>query len=343
MSKRTSIGLTAMALAMSLAGSGAALTPPTSGTVNPCTGWTLRTVVSGLGSLENVEPDGKGGVFISRSTASAVDRIGPNLRESTVLANVPSPGGLRLRGTTLYVVTGDAAQSGVLGKADGTLLALDLRTGKSRVVAGGLVMPNGLALDRAGHAYVSRDIGPGLGVGNGSGRATGLGLGTGITRITLPGRAGTGTVQKGWAVTDDSNGLAVDAAGKWIYADQTFTLDSAIYRYRLDNPAVVEQVASLAGVGDVAGLVGAPKGLDDLAMDARGALYIAANSAGQVIRLDPVSHLACVVVSGMQTTSAVKIGRAFGAKSDRLYIVGFDGLLREATPPAGVRLGAATR
>jgi len=297
----------------------------------------MHTLVSGLGSLENLEPDNAGGLFISRSTTSTIDRIGPDLQSHTVVSSVSSPGGLRLRGDTLWFVTGDASASGALGRADGTLETIDLTRGHRHVVASGLVMPNGLALDGRGHAFTSRDVGPGLGIGHGSGLATKHGLSTGVTRTTLHlGPGGTsGRVTPGWAAIDDTNGLAIDPSGQWLYADQTFSFDSSVYRIRLSDPARVEHVASLGSI-----VAGVPKGLDDITIDNNGALYLAANSAGQVIRLDPANGRSCVIARGMRQTSAVKIGRAFGAATTRLYVVGFDGAVREIVPPSAVALAA---
>ena len=103
-------------------------------------------------------------------------------------------------------------------------------------------MPNGLAILPNGDFVVSRDIGSG----------------TGITRIPADDPA---HPQTNWAQLDDQNGMAVDPTGTWLYADQTFTPDSAVYKIRIADPSDMSVVATLAGP--------TPKGLDDLTIDAR--------------------------------------------------------------------------
>jgi hypothetical protein len=76
------------------------------------------------------------------------------------------------------------------------------------------------------------------------------------------------------------------------------------------------------------------KGLDDLTIDSKGVLYVAANLAGEVIRLDPATGAHCVIVTGLQNPSSLKFGRGPGWAADRLYVVAFDGTVRELTPPA---------
>ncbi|MEA2473888.1 MAG: hypothetical protein QOE06_1803, partial [Thermoleophilaceae bacterium] len=117
-----------------------------------------------------------------------------------------------------------------------------------------------------------------------------------------------------------------DPTGTWLYADQTFTQDAAVYRIRIADPSDRAVVATLADP--------APKGLDDMTIDAKGILYLAANGTGEVIRLDPSTGAHCTIVTGLQNPSALKFGRGPGWHADRLYVVGFDGAVRELTPPA---------
>lgn len=284
--------------------------PAVSAAPDPCAPWTVRVIASGLGSLENVEPDGRDGLLVSASEQDAVLRVSRSGATSVVAAGVTSPGGLRVRGATLFFTTADAAASGALGTPDGTIQRLDLRTGRRTTFASGLTMPNGLVLLPDGGMLTSRDV---------SGANP-----TGITRVSPQ-----GVVQASWSDQADSNGLAVDPTGTWLYSDETFTLASNVYRTELAHPERREVVASLFEPG-------VPKGLDDLTLASSGALYLAANGAGQVIRLDPRTGAHCVVASGLTTTSAVKQGRGAAFPDSRLYAVGFDGKVLELVPPAGV-------
>jgi hypothetical protein len=276
---------------------------------DPCTGWTTNVLASGLGSLENLEPDGRDGLFVSASTENAVLRL-TRKGITTAVPNVTSPGGLRVRGTTLFFNTGDGMASGVLGRADGTIDRVDLRTGKRSTWVRGLTMPNGLVLLPDGGALTSRDVA--------------VMAPTGITRISRIGKA-----LPAWSDQPDSNGLAIDPSGKWLYSDETFTLQSNVYRTELAHPSHRTVVASLFEPG-------VPKGLDDLTIATSGILYVAANSGGQVIRLDPRTGKHCAIVSGLVTTSAVKQGRGKAFPASRLYVTGFDGRVLELVPPRGV-------
>lgn len=300
---RLTLTLALLALALGAPGVGAAAP-------DPCQPWTVTVVASGLGSLENLEPDGKGGLFVSASDQDAVLRVTRSGAATVAVPGVTSPGGLRVRGNTLFFTTGDAAASGALGTADGTIDRLDLRTGRRSTWASGLTMPNGLVFLPDGSALTSRDI-------------SGLSP-TGITRVTPAGR-----VQPNWSDQPDSNGMAVDPTGRWLYSDETFTLQSNVYRTEIAHPSRRVVVASLFEPG-------VPKGLDDLTIASSGALYLTANSAGQVLRLDPRTGDFCVVASGLTTTSAVKQGRGKAFPASRLYVTGFDGRVLELTPPKGV-------
>jgi hypothetical protein len=295
------LAMLAVALGVPLASAGAP---------SLCAPWTVNVLASGLGSLENVEPDGQGGLFISASTKNAVLRLTRSGPPTVVVAGVASPGGLRVRGGALFFNTGDAVQAGALGTADGTIQRLDLRTGKRTTWARGLTMPNGLAFLPDGSAVTSRDV-------------AGLSP-TGITRVVKG-----GAMHTEWSDQADSNGLAVEPTGRWLYSDETFTMASNVYRTEIAHPSHREVVASLFAPG-------VPKGLDDLTLASSGALYLAANGAGQVIRLDPRTKASCVIASGLMNTSAVKQGRGKAFPSSRLYATGFDGRVLELTPPRGV-------
>ena len=274
-----------------------------------CGQWTTRTVAEGLGSLENLEPDGTGGMLISASSRSAVERLTPDGTVTTVAADMPSPGGLRARGKFLYANTGDSAANGVLGNDDGTIERINLRTGARQTYASGLTMPNGLVFDAEGNAYTSRD----------------LGVDATITRVRADDPA---HPDFGWADLADTNGLAIDPTDTWLYVATTFNADAAVYRVRLDDPTVIERIAALGSLTDPL------NGLDDMTIDRDGVLYIAANGMGRVWRLDPATGHACIIASGLTTTSAVKFGRGKGWAADHLYVSGFDGKVVELIPPA---------
>jgi sugar lactone lactonase YvrE len=285
-----------------------AAVPSATAATGPCAPWQQKTVKSGLGSLENLEFDRTGGLTISATDQHAIERLTPDGKVTTLVPNVNAPGGQRLVGRGLFFNTGDSAQSGFSGTPDGTLERFDLDSHARRTFASGLTMPNGLAVLPSGDFVVSRDIGSG----------------TGITRVPVTDPA---HPQTNWARLDDQNGMAVDTSGTFLYAVQTFKLDSPVYRIRISDPTDMKVVATL-GDGGVA------KALDDMTIDAKGILYIAANFAGEVIRLDPATGQHCVIVTGLQNPSSVKFGRGPGWAASHLYVTGFDGTVRELIPPA---------
>ena len=107
---------------------------------------------------------------------------------------------------------------------------------------------------------------------------------------------------------------------------ETFAPESRVYRIRITNPARIGVVASLVG--------SVPKGLDDMTIDRRGRLYITANIAGEVIRVNPRTGAHCVIASGLRSPSAVKFGQGPGWSKRSLYVTGFDGAVIRLAPPA---------
>ena len=288
------------ALPLPAGGSAAAATP--------CSPWTRTTVATHLGVLENLLADGTGGMLVA--AAKEIDRVRPD-GHVTKLASIASPGQLLPFHGKVLAVYGDDLQSGAENKTDGGLAIVDPVTGAVTPYADGLTMPNGMAIGPNDDAYVTRDVGSG----------------TGITRIPA---AAPHTPQVSWSTLDDTNGAAIDPTGTYLYTDQTFTADSAVYRIPLADPAKRTAIAHLVGTGTAV-----PLGLDDLTRDGAGVLYIAANSGGEVIRLDPATGATCVLTTGLTTPSSVRFGGGPGWPATTLYVVGFDGTLSALTPPPG--------
>jgi hypothetical protein len=303
--RRAAVAVAALALVAALCGSQGSAR---AASATACVPWNVRTIASGLGVLENLEPDGTGGLLVSNNGAGEIDRLTPDGTASTLIPNVPSPGGERVRGGFLYFNTGDSPQAGLVGTTDGTVRRYDLSSGALTIWSSGLSMPNGLVFLPSGDAAVSR-VSPGWG----------------ITRIPAGDPA---HPQRNWVATNDSNGMAVDPTGTWLYFDETFQPGGLVMRARIADPSDVEQVASLGQ-----GLV-----LDDMTIDHQGVLYIAANRpapAGEVIRLDPSTGTSCVIATGLGDPSAVKFGCGPGWPSDHLFVVGFEGAVYDLSAPAG--------
>ena len=186
---------------------------------------------------------------------------------------------------------------------NGTIERLDLRTGKHSTWARGLTMPNGLVFLPNGDAVVSRD----------------LGSGTGLTRVRLHDRR---HPQIEWARLDDTNGLAVDPSGRWLYADRTFSSNGEVDRVSISNPRLVQ----------VVGHLGSGVAPDDMTSDRKGALYIAGFGSGRIYRLDPRTHASCAIATGLSAPTSARFGGS-GWNARDLYVTDAGGHLSVLTPP----------
>jgi SMP-30/Gluconolactonase/LRE-like region len=274
---------------------------PASTKHEPCATWRVRTLLSGQGWLENLGFDGRGSLTLSALGQGRLLRLSRSGRLSTLLEPVSGPGGQARRGRFLYFNTGDLPTSAPTGTID----RLDLRTGVRSTWSSGLTMPNGLIFLPNGDAVVSRD----------------LGSGTGLTRVPATDPA---HPQFAWAQLDDTNGLAVDPSGRWLYVDRTFSPDGEVDRVLISDPRRVEVVGRL-GPGVVP---------DDMTIDRRGILYIAGFVSGNIYRLDPGTHTSCPIASGLEQPTSARFGE-HGWHKHHLYVTDAGGHLSELIPPHG--------
>jgi DNA-binding beta-propeller fold protein YncE len=266
----------------------------------PCADWHARTLLSGQGWLENLAFDGRGRLTISALGRNRLLKLRRGGRPHTLLSPVTAPGGQALRrGHFLYFVTGDIAPP----MPTGTIDRLNLRTHKRITWATGLTMPNGMTFLPDGDAVVSRD----------------LGVGTGLTRIP---RRHPRHPDFNWARIDDTNGLAVDPNGRFLYVARTFSDDGEIDRVNIAHPRRVRAVGHLgAGVSP-----------DDMTIDAKGILYVAGFLSGEVFRLNPRTGRSCAIATGLSSPTSPRFGGA-GWRAKRLYVTTAGGDLVELRPP----------
>ncbi len=262
----------------------------------------VRVLRSGLGVLESAIVDPRGRLFFTSQfwdgLSGAVLRMDHPDAEPAVLAGgIDSPGGLAFDDRGMLIAGfGDSVPGGLIGNLVGLagLLLVDPGSGERRTWITGLEMANGVARAPDGTLFASNDFG------------------THIDRID-PG----GTVHRGWARVPSANGLAVDPAGRYLYAAQTWAV-AAIKRVEIANPA---NVTTYARPGPPAWA----SGLDGLAIDAAGRLYVAANGAGQIWRVDPDGTITALA-RGLKFPSAVAIGHGPGGFCEgNWYAVTFNG------------------
>jgi streptogramin lyase len=269
-----------------------------------------KPVLRGQGSLESIIADDAGRIFFTDSTRKALMRLdAPGLAPVEVLGGIESPGGLAwMPDGTLLVGQGNGFVPGALGNLlpQAKLLRVDVRSSELPVpvtpYATGLQMANGVARAPNGFVYASSDVG------------------IGIDRIA----PGGGKATPRWATVVTPNGLAVDAAGQWLYAVQTFQ-PAGVIRISLSDPKRIEQYSRAAGL-DIFG------GPDGMTLDPLGRPVHTAWLFGQIWRVNHDRSI-CVLGKGLTQPSAVAYVRNGPFGPNRLYSVGFDGMLAEI--PAG--------
>jgi sugar lactone lactonase YvrE len=153
-------------------------------------------------------------------------------------------------------------------------------------------MANGVAMAPDGTIYATNDVG------------------YDIDRVQ------NGKVTHPWARVYSTNGVVVSPDNRYLYVSQTFA-PAAIQRISIAHPSQVTPFA-------VAGPADTSAGLDDMTVDRQGNLYVAANGAGQVWKLDTHGTI-CVLASGFHFDSAVNFG--VGRTARNLYVVAFDGTI----------------
>lgn len=293
------VGAAAVVAGLVLAAS--ATLAPTAEASSSCTPWSVSTVASGFGMLENLAFDGRGSMIVSETSPigpGALRTVAPNGDRGTLVADVDSPGGLVTHGDTLYFTTGNSAAAGLLDTRTGTVDTIDLGTGIRSTYASGLAMPNGLARSESGDLFTTRN----------------LGVAAGLSRITSDRAVSTVRTDVGTA-----NGIGI--GGGKIYVANTFDLETTLTVLDEKNPSGPSARIRIDGIGTLSMS-------DDLTVGDDGSVYLAQNLAGRVVRIDPESGATCVIATGVPLTSSVAFG-GIGFDETALYATSFDGTVRK--------------
>lgn len=264
---------------------------------------TPRDLLTGQGTLESAITDKRGHLYFTSSAGGGsllkLARRGGAPRP--LVTGVASPGGLVIhRSGDLLMGYGNSILGGTTGTLDpqAGLLRIDRRSGDSSLYADGLAMANGVAKTRGGVVFASDDFG------------------IGIDRV-MP----DGTVENAWAQVISSNGMAVSRNQRWLYVAQTFQ-PAAIQRVLISDPTQVEEFFRPDPEDTAAGP-------DGMVRDHRGNIYVTANAAGDLWRINR-KGIGCVVAGGLGMPSAVAIGRGKrNFKRGNLYVVEFGGRVIE--------------
>ncbi|MFI5714763.1 SMP-30/gluconolactonase/LRE family protein [Nocardia sp. NPDC051750] len=263
-----------------------------------CGGWQIETLATGLEQVENLEPDRRGGFYLSGDTK--VYHVDGSGRVRTILENLAAPGGLQLDGTTLYVLT----------RQNGKLWRLETTTGEFTWLAdlpgnGLLRLPDGDFLT----TWVGTEGGPPRGV----------------SRYDSE----TGVVTPNWAAVPRGEGLASSPDRRIVYTDDLFT--GQVYRIPLDAPdrwSVVTTVPGLIpGLDDLA-----TTGDGDIYVTAHllGTIHRVDPDSGATCAVTSALPM------GWAGPSSVRV--ASDGDGYALYVTSFDGTLRRLRPPPDVEL-----
>ncbi|WP_249305477.1 SMP-30/gluconolactonase/LRE family protein [Rhodococcus sp. 14-2483-1-1] len=282
---------------------------PTAEASSTCTPWSVSTVASGFGLLENLEFDGRGSMIVSETSPigpGALRTVAPNGDRGTLVSGVESPGGLVRDGDTLYFTTGNSAAAGLFDMRTGTIETIDLGTGARSTYASGLTMPNGLARSATGDLFTTRN----------------LGGASGLTRIAVGGDETVGSMSTVRTDLGSANGIGV--GGGNIYVATTFDPETTVTVLDEKDPAGPSTRIRVDGFGPLTMS-------DDLTVADDGTVYLAQNLAGRVLRVDPETGSSCVIATGVPLTSSVAFG-GVGFDSEALYATSFDGTVRKMSP-----------
>ncbi|WP_217154542.1 SMP-30/gluconolactonase/LRE family protein [[Mycobacterium] fortunisiensis] len=299
--------LCAIAILFAVATPTAQATPRAAERTDACHTWPATTVASGLGALENLEPDGHGGFYLSAIEDGRLLHVDAHGHSDTVLSGLDHPAGLRLSGRDLYFLTGNNP-----GTSRGTLQRLDLSSGEATTLLTGLSSPNGLLFLPDGDLIFSQlSIPP-----------------KGIDRYNPT----TGLHTRSWSDTPLPNGLALTPDRTALFTENSAL--STILQLPLDNPDATSTVARLPGL---------IAGSDDMQATRDGTLYVAGDTAGEVYAVNTDTGRVCTIARGLSKLAlppngptSVRVGP--GPNGNALYVTAFDGALRRLQPPPGTDL-----
>ena len=260
----------------------------------------MRVLHSDQGVLESIASDKRGRLFYTDTNAGRLLRIDRPGAQPTVLAE-GIDGILAVmvdRDGTLVVGFGNSNTDALQNNGNAGLMRVDPNTGQTiAIITRGLDQSNGIARGPDGAYYASNDFGGG------------------IDRFL------NGAVTDNWSPVETPNGLVVDSTGRYLYAAQTFK-PASIAQIDLAHPQAPTTYVA-AGPADIAA------GPDGITRDGADRLYVAANSGGEVWRVDR-DRTYCALARGLPTVSSLSFGGGKqGFPNRNLYAVTFTGMLVE--------------
>jgi gluconolactonase len=199
---------------------------------------------------------------------------------------------------------------------DGHLRYVGVVPGFSTDLATGIPNPNFVASTPWGEVLVSDD--------------------TGDAVYAVDYTSGAGTVRTWLTGVPSPNGMAFSPDGATLYVVSTFTPDPPVWRVPVaadGTPGTPEALATLDSGS-------AP---DGLAIDADGGVWVAANLAGEIVRIDPATGATSTFVPGLTTPASLAFGAGDGFDPCSLYATELYGenVMRIATGVPGLTVDVA--
>jgi virginiamycin B lyase len=223
--------------------------------------------------VENLGFDGRGGIWASELELGKLVRFDAEGAPGRSLAlATPGASGLEPDGR-MFALYGDSDFGSAPGAASAGVVTFEpsAATPVARPFVSGFTMANGGALDADGNLYVADS------------------LKSGILKFSPKGVLDPAFEKDTQISTAD--GVAID--GDTLYVTEIFSTNAAIVKVPLNDPSKYTVLTSLSPLS----------GPDDLAVGPDGALYVAMAS-GQVVRVNPQTGAACVVIdTGAPVTS----------------------------------------
>lgn len=306
----------------------ASVVPASAGpiTQDPCPGGPFPSSVFaqvGTDVLENLlfTPEG---LWVSDGSANAILRFPPDGSRTIAVPGISSPGGLVLHPDgSIYAGQGNSFANALSRSGAARVVRFDPSAPAETLetFASGFNMPNGMTVLPGGDLAISNDVDRGL------------------LRIPYDAPAAWAPIADVWG----ANGLVVSPDGGSLFAAITFDQRSPIERIDLATGAHTTFAQLSVGVASLepsvytgpaldAPLVGV-KGLDDMT-SADGYLYPVANGTGELLQVDTETGAACLLASGLQNPSSVRIAPEGSAFADGdpdttdFYITEFSGAIR---------------
>ena len=183
------------------------------------------------------------------------------------------------------------ASFGVYNQPDGAIYTVDA-AGTPTFLVDGIDSPNFVLMLPDGSALISDDFD------------------TRVFRVTAD-----GDVTTAIADVPSPNGMAHSPDGAFMYVASTFTPRGELTRFDVGDDGMPDEASAT-----VIAELGPGSTPDGIAVDAEGAVYVAANIQNRIVRVDPETGEQSTVAEGLGTPASLAFGAADGFDPCSIYM-----------------------